>query len=211
MDCTRTLVTSHATRPSSAHRALQTWSTLEGTQALQRQFLDLGIPDSEAHTYTEAVRQGTTLVVVHVRADQAERGLAMLPRKRPADRQTGHPQGLSLGHVEVISHSDPTRHTAPAMMDTPGVARAQADWSQYQEVTAPEHGLTSLEDEPAYRYGDDIGQRVPAQDWGREKPRSGRAGRRSVAPSTPMDHREQAGGPSGVCGEERAQARSGAT
>ena len=117
--------------------------------------------------------------------------------------------------MEVIYHSDPTRHTAPGTVDTPGVARAQADCSQHQEATAPENGLTSLEDEPAYRYGYDVGQRFPEQDWGREKPRSGRAGnggirapgsvlktpsgragRRSVAPSTPMDHREEASGPS---------------
>ena len=88
----RTLVTSHATLPSSAHRALQTWSTLEGTQALQRRFLDLGIPDSEAHTDTEAVRQGTTLVVVHARADQAERGLAMLPGRAPLTARRGIPR-----------------------------------------------------------------------------------------------------------------------
>jgi hypothetical protein len=86
-----TLVTPHATLPSSAHRGLQMWSTLEGTQDLQRRFVDLGVPDSEARTYTEAVRQGETLVVVRASAEQAARGLDMLHGPRPGDHQADRP------------------------------------------------------------------------------------------------------------------------
>jgi hypothetical protein len=73
-----TLATFHATISAPEHLGLQTWSTLEGEQGLRRRFLDLGVPDSEVHTYTEAVRQGDTLVVVQASAEQAERGLDIL-------------------------------------------------------------------------------------------------------------------------------------
>src|SRR4029450_6495805 len=46
----------YAVAPASEHLDLQIWSALEGAQDLQRRFLDLGIPDSEVSTYTEAVR-----------------------------------------------------------------------------------------------------------------------------------------------------------
>ena len=93
---------------------------------------------TEVHTYTEAVRQGDTLVVVQASAEQAERGLDILHGPRPADRQTGRPHWQYLGHVGVISRGDPTQHTAPEMVDTPGLARAEADFRQHQEATAPE-------------------------------------------------------------------------
>jgi hypothetical protein len=157
------LVTPHATVPSSEHRGLQMWSTLEGTQDLQRRFVDLGVPDSEVRTYTEAVRQGETLVVVHASAEQAERGLDILHGPRPGERHTGRPHWQYLGHVGVISHGDATRHTAPGTLDTPGLARAEAVFRHHQEAMAS--GLTYLEYEPAYRYGYDVGQRFPEQEW----------------------------------------------
>ena len=161
-----TLATPHATIPAPKHLGLQTWSTLEGEQGLRRRHLALGVPDSEVHTYTEAVRQGDTLVVVQASAEQAERGLDILHGPRPADRQMGRPHWQYLSHVGVISHGDATQHTAPERVDTPSLARAEADFCQHQEVTAPESGLTYLEYEPAYRYGYDVGQRFPEQDWG---------------------------------------------
>jgi hypothetical protein len=161
-----TLVTPHATIPASEDHDIQTWSTLEGAQALQRRFLDLGIPDSEVYTYTEAVRQGETLVVVHASAEQAERGLEILHEPRPDDRQAKPPQWQYLGHVGVVSYGDATRHTSPGTVDTPGLTHAEAAFRQHQEATASESGLTYLEYEPAYRYGYDVGQRIPAQEWG---------------------------------------------
>jgi hypothetical protein len=160
-----TLATPHAAVPVPEHLGLQTWSTLEGAQDLRRRFLDLGIPDSEVHTYTEAVRQGETLVVVQASAEHAERGLDILHGQRPSDRQGDRPQWQYLGHVGVVSYGDATRHTAPGTIDTPGLAHAAAAFRQHQQATAPESGLTYLEYEPAYRYGYDVGQRVPAQDW----------------------------------------------
>ena len=147
----------------SASRA---WSALEGAQDLQRRFLDLGVPDSEVSTYTEAVRQGETLVVVHASAEQAERGLDILHGQRPSERQAELPQWQYLGHVGVVSHGDSTRHEAPGTLDTPGVARSEAAFRQHQEAAATESGLTYMEYEPAYRYGSDVGQRFPEQDWG---------------------------------------------
>jgi len=161
-----TLATPHATVPASEHLGLQTWSTLEGAQDLQRRFLDLGIPDNEVHTYTEAVRQGETLVVVQASAERAERGLDILHGQRSSDRQADRPQWQYLGHVGVVSHGDSTRHTAPGTLDTPGLARSEAAFRQHQEATATESGLTYLEYEPAYRYGYDVGQRFPEQEWG---------------------------------------------
>ena len=161
-----TLATPHATVPASEHLGLQTWSTLEGAQDLQRRFLDLGIPDNEVHTYTEAVRQGETLVVVQASAERAERGLDILHGQRSSDRQADRPQWQYLGHVGVVSHGDSTRHTAPGTLDTPGLARSEAAFRQHQEATATESGLTYLEYEPAYRYGYDVGQRFPEHDWG---------------------------------------------
>jgi hypothetical protein len=155
-----TLATSHAVIPAPEHLGLQTWSTLEGEQDLRRRFLDLGVPDSEVSTYTEAVRQGETLVVVQASAEHAERGL----EQRPGDRQADRPQWQYLGHVGVVSHGDSTRHTAPGTLDTPGLARSEAAFRQHQEAT--ESGLTYLEYEPAYRYGYDVGQRFPEQEWG---------------------------------------------
>jgi len=212
-----TLATFHATISAPEHLGLQTWSTLEGEQGLRRRFLDLGVPDSEVQTYTEAVRQGDTLVVVQASAEQAERGLDILHGPRPADRQTGRPHWQYLGHVGVISHGDPTQHTAPERVDTPGFARAETDFRQPQEATAPESGLTSLEYEPAYRYGYDVGQRFPEQDWGTLEAGL-RAGWERWHPGTwerfkdairygwetvrghlePVDHRGEGGGPRGV-------------
>jgi len=158
-----TLATPHVVAPASEHLGLQVWSALEGAQDLQHRFLDLGIPDNEVHTYTEAVRQGETLVVVHASAEQAERGLDILHGQRQAER----PQWQYLGHVGVVSHGDATRHRAPETLDTPGVARSEAAFRQHQEAAAAtESGLTYMEYEPAYRYGYDVGQRFPEQDWG---------------------------------------------
>ena len=162
-----TLATPYAVAPASAHLGLQVWSALEGTQDLQRRFLDLGIPDNEVSTYTEAVRQGETLVVVHASAEQAERGLDMLHGQRPSERQAELPQWQYLGQVGVVSHGDSTRHEAPGTLDTPGVARSEAACRQHQAAAAAtESGLTYMEYEPAYRYGSDVGQRFPDQDWG---------------------------------------------
>ena len=161
-----TLATPYAVAPASAHLGLQVWSALEGTQDLQRRFLDLGIPDNEVSTYTEAVRQGATLVVVHASAEQAERGLDMLHGQRPSERQAELPQWQYLGQVGVVSHGDSTRHEAPGTLATPGVARSEAACRQHQAAAATESGLTYMEYEPAYRYGSDVGQRVPDQDWG---------------------------------------------
>jgi hypothetical protein len=159
-----TLVTPHAVLPAPAHLGIQTWSALEGEQDLQRRFLDLGVPESEVRTYTDAVRQGDTLVVVHASAEQAERGLDILHGQHPSERQAERPQWQYLGHVGVVSQGDVTRHTAPGALDTPSLARSEAAFRQHQAATAS--GLTYLEYEPAYRYGYDVGQRFPEQDWG---------------------------------------------
>jgi hypothetical protein len=162
-----TLATPYAVAPASAPLGLQVWSAVEGPQDLQRRFLDLGIPDNEVSTYTEAVRQGETLVVVHASAEHAERGLDILHGQRPSERQGERPHWQYLGHVGVVSHGDATRHRAPGTLDTPGVARSEAAFRQHQEAAAAtESGLTSLEYEPAYRYGYDVGQRFSEQDWG---------------------------------------------
>ena len=115
---------------------------------------------------TEAVRQGETLVVVHASAEHAERGLDILHGQRAGVRHAVRPQWQYLGHVGVVSHGDTTRHTAPGTLDTPGLARSEAAFRQHQEATATESGLTYLEYEPAYRYGYDVGQRFPEQEWG---------------------------------------------
>ena len=162
-----TLATPHAVAPASAHLGLQVWSALEGTQDLQRRFLDLGVPDGEVSAYTEAVRQGETLVVVQASAEQAERALDILHGPRTGDRQADQPQWQYLGHVGVVSHGDATRHTASGTLDTPGLARSETAFRQHQEAAAAtESGLTYMEYEPAYRYGSDVGQRFPEHDWG---------------------------------------------
>jgi hypothetical protein len=158
-----TLATPHAALPAAEHLSLQTWSALGGEQDLRRRFLDLGVPDSEVRTYTEAVRQGDTLIVVQASAEQAEHGLDILHGQRPGARHAERPQWQYLGQVGVISHGNSTRHTAPGTLDTPGLAHSEAAFRQHQAATAS--GLTYLEYEPAYRYGSDVGQRFPAQDW----------------------------------------------
>jgi hypothetical protein len=158
------LATPHAVVPASEHLGLQTCSTVEGAQDLRRRFLDLGVSDNEVRTYTEAVRQGETLVVVHASAEQVEHALDMLHGQRPSERQAERPQWQYLGHVGVVTHGDVTRHRAPGTLDTPGMARSEAAFRQHQE--APASGLTYLEYEPAYRYGSDVGQRFPEQEWG---------------------------------------------
>jgi hypothetical protein len=104
--------------------------------------------------------------VVQASAEQAERGLDILHGQRQSERQTERPQWQYLGYVGVVTHGDSTRHRAPGTLDTPGLARSEAAFRQHQEATATESGLTSLEYEPAYRYGYDVGQRFPAQEWG---------------------------------------------
>jgi hypothetical protein len=182
-----TLVTPHAAVPASEHLGLQVWSPLEGTQDLERRFLDLGVPDNEVRTYTEAVRQGETLVVVHASAEQAECGLDILYRQRPSERQAERSQWQYLGHVGVVSHGDATRHRVPGTLDTPGLARSEAAFRQHQEAAATESGLTYMEYEPAYRYGYDVragNGGIPAPGSA-SKTLSGMAGTPSMAPSKP--------------------------
>ena len=122
-----TLATPHAVVPQRLRTSRPPDLEYAGGRAgLRRRFLDLGVPDSEVRTYTEAVRQGETLVVVHASAEHAERGLDILHGQRPGDRQAGRPQWQYLGHVGVVSHGDATRHTAPGTLDTPGLARSEA-------------------------------------------------------------------------------------
>jgi hypothetical protein len=162
-----TLATPHATVPSPEDIGLKTCSTLAGAQGLRSLLLDLGVPESEVSTYTEAVRRGGTLVVVQANEEQAQRGLDILHGQHPGACQAGHPHWQYIGHVGVVSQGDATRHTAPGTMDTPGLARAEADFRQHHRATATtESGLTYMEYEPAYRYGYDVGQRFPEQDWG---------------------------------------------
>ena len=161
-----TLATPHATVPSPEHSGLKTCSTLAGAQGLRSLLLDIGVPESEVSTYTEAVRRGGTLVVVQASEEQAQRGLDILHGQRPGACQAGRPHWQYIGHVGVVSQGDATRHTAPGTMDTPGLARAEADFRQHHRATATESGLTYMEYEPAYRYGYDVGQRFPEHDWG---------------------------------------------
>jgi hypothetical protein len=205
-----TLATPHATVPAPEHLGLQTWSTLEGAEGLRRRFLDLGVPAGEVSTYIEAVRQGGTLVVVQASAEQGERGLDILHGQRPGDCQGGRPQWQYLGHVGVVSHGDSTRHTAPGTVDTPGLAHSEAAFRQHQRATAPESGRPIWSTSPSTAMAMTSASVSPSRPGGRWKSRSGRAGnggirapgsasktpsvmagRLSVAPSKPADHREE--------------------
>jgi hypothetical protein len=158
------LATPHATVAQPENAGIQTCSTLDGEQGLRDMLLDLGVPESEASTYVEAVRQGEALVAVPASAAQTETARDILCG-RPGKSHAAHTQWRYEGNVGVVSRSDAALRTAPGTADTAGVARLAADFREHHRTTAPESGLTYMEYEPAYRYGYDVGQRYPDKDW----------------------------------------------
>jgi hypothetical protein len=159
------LATSHATVSQSEDAGIKTCSTLEGEQGLKNMLLDLGVPESEASAYVEAVRRGEALVAVQASAEQVETALDILHRRQPGNTHADHIQWRYVDNVGVVSHSDPALHTAPGTADTAGVVCFAADFHEHHRTTATESGLTYMEYEPAYRYGYDVGQRYPDKDW----------------------------------------------
>jgi hypothetical protein len=159
------LATPHATVSQPEDAGIETCSTLEGEPGLRNMLLDLGVPESEASAYVEAVRQGEALVAVQASAEQAEMALDILHGRCPGKSHAAPSQWWYEGNVGVVSHSDPALHTAPGKADTAGIARFAADFREHHRTTATESGLTYMEYEPAYRYGYDVGQRNPDKDW----------------------------------------------
>jgi hypothetical protein len=159
------LATPHATVSQSEEAGIKTCSTLEGEQGLKNMLLDLGIPESEASAYVEAVRRGEALVAVQASAEQAEMALDILHERLPGNSHTAQTQWRYVGNVGVVSHRAPALHTAPGTADTAGVARFDANFREHHRTTATESGLTYMEYEPAYRYGYDVGERYPDKDW----------------------------------------------
>jgi uncharacterized protein (TIGR02271 family) len=52
---------------------------------LREELTELGVPENEARTYAEGVRQGEALVVVHASDTEAERGVEIMNRRRRAE------------------------------------------------------------------------------------------------------------------------------
>src|SRR5919198_1392800 len=98
-----TLATPHATVPHPEDTGIKTCSTLEGEQSLRNMLLDLGVPESEASTYVEAVQRGGALVVVQANAEQADTGIDILHGQRPGKRYTGRTQWRYADNVGVVS------------------------------------------------------------------------------------------------------------
>jgi len=160
-----TLAAPHATVPQPENIGIKTCSTLAGEPGLRSMLLDIGVPESEANTYVEAVRRGEALVVVQASAEQADIGLDILHGRRPGKSHAGHTQWRYVDNVGVVSRGAPALHTVPRTADASGFTRFAADFREYQRTTATESGLTYMEYEPAYRYGYDLGERYPAMDW----------------------------------------------
>jgi hypothetical protein len=160
-----TLATPHATVPHPEGTGIKTCSTLEGEQGLRSMLLDLGVPESEASTYVQAVQRGGALVVVQASAEQADTGRDILHGQRPGKSHAGRTQWRYVDNVGVVSHGDPVLHTAPGMVAASGFRRFAADFHEHHKMTATESGLTYMEYEPAYRYGYDMGERYPDKDW----------------------------------------------
>jgi hypothetical protein len=159
------LATPHATVSQPDDAGIKTCSTLEGEQGLRNMLLDLGIAESEASAYVEAVQRGEALVAVQASAEQVETALDILHRRRPGKSHAGHTQWRYVDNVGVVSRSDPALPTAPGTADTAGVTRFAADCREHHRTTATASGLTYMEYEPAYRYGYDVGKRYPEKDW----------------------------------------------
>jgi hypothetical protein len=159
------LATPHATVSQPEGAGVKTCSTLDGEQGLRNMLLDIGIPESEARAYVEAVRRGEALIAVQASAEQVETALDILHRRLPDHSHAAQTQWQYVGNVGVVSYSDPALHTAPGTADTAGVARFAADFREHHRTTATASGLTYMEYEPAYRYGYDVGQRYPDKDW----------------------------------------------
>ena len=160
-----TLATPHATVPQPEETGIKICSTLEGEPGLKSMLFDLGVPESEANTYVEAVRQGEALVMVQASAEQADMGLDILHGRRPDKSHTGHTQWRYVDNVGMVSRGDPALHTVPGTADASGFTRFAADFREHQRTMATESGLTYMEYEPAYRYGYDLGERYPDKDW----------------------------------------------
>ena len=141
--------------------------------------------------------------MVQASAEQAERGLDILHGQRPGDRQGASPMAVP----GPCGGGLPWRlHTAYRARD-----RGHEAWPTWRPPLSPASAGDGagerpdyLEYEPAYRYGYDVGQRFPAQDWGTleagpvragnggipapgsaSRTLSGMAGTPSVAPSKP--------------------------
>ena len=121
-----TLATPHATVPQPEETGIKICSTLEGEPGLKSMLFDLGVPESEANTYVEAVRQGEALVMVQASAEQADMALDILHGRRPGKSHTDHTQWRYLDNVGVVSRGDPALHTVPGTADASGFTRFTA-------------------------------------------------------------------------------------
>src|SRR4051794_31193409 len=73
------------TKSPAAHATSVEWAPEDGGAPLIDTLAGRGVPSEEAHAYAEGVHRGGALVVVESSDDQAERGMAILPRVQPVD------------------------------------------------------------------------------------------------------------------------------
>lgn len=161
------LATPHATVPRPANDpGIQTCSTLgDGGRGLEHTLHNLGVAESDRRAYVDGVRQGGALVLLQAADDQADRGMDILQGQHPAADQERPTPWRYVGGVGVASRPATALNPVPGAEDLPGARRYDPDFRRHHAATYPESGLTYVDDEPAYRYGYDLGERYPQQRW----------------------------------------------
>jgi len=102
---------------------------LAAGNGLREQLTDLGVPEDDAHTYAEGVRQGEALVVVHASNTEAERGVEIMNRRRLADvhEHAAPAPPMAAGRREQGQHGADKETTIPVVQEEISVGTRQVE------------------------------------------------------------------------------------
>src|SRR4030095_3832112 len=96
---------------------------------VHEQLTELGVPEHEARTYAEGVRQGEVLVVVHASDTEGERGVEIRPRRRRAEAHAPAAQAPlpATGRREQGPHGADKETTIPVVEEEIWVGTRQVE------------------------------------------------------------------------------------
>jgi uncharacterized protein (TIGR02271 family) len=121
----RLITQNGAGHPSTATHA----ERLTAGNDVPEQLTELGVPEHEARTYAEGVRQGEVLVVVHASDTEAERGVEIMHRRRLAEVHAPAAQAPlpATGRREQGPHGADKETTIPVVQEEISVGTRQVE------------------------------------------------------------------------------------